>query len=242
MTLLRRTGLGRVAGTRGRGYRMLRDRGRSTRRGARADQPGRCGCDDGDHECGDGGNAYGLFSSHVWWVNAARPGARCESAAIAVGILGLVEIADCAGPAAPLRGSIAAVSPAAPANGRLEVLCVGSCASWSRNLAAVGRAEGSLLRAVSNASIKCRLTPGNGPIGRFATSTICVEGCGGGAHTARRAACQQGIQGGGEGEDVCGFGCRLHLERLRRCVCRGRRQRLSRSFLSAGHGRQSKVG
>ena len=45
---------------------------------------------------------------------------------------------------------------------RLEMLCVGSCASWSRNRAAVGRAAGSGLRAVSNASIKCRLTPGNG--------------------------------------------------------------------------------
>src|SRR6187455_2194448 len=48
-------------------------------------------------------------------------------------------------------------SPAPISAPRFEMLVAGTFASWSRNPAAVGRSSGSLLRAVINTSIKCRL-------------------------------------------------------------------------------------
>ncbi len=79
------------------------------------------------------------------------------------------------------------------------MLVAGTFASWSRNLAAVGRSTGSLLRAVINTSIKYRLTPGIGKYrltpGYRANWSLgdldrLLESDGGGAHITRRATCQ----------------------------------------------------
>jgi Phosphoenolpyruvate phosphomutase len=53
------------------------------------------------------------------------------------------------------------------------MLVAGTFASWSRNLAAVGRSTGSLLRAVINTSIKYRLTPG---IGKYSAQAVIRAG------------------------------------------------------------------
>src|SRR5687768_17728439 len=116
-------------------------------------------------------------------ADATWSGARCESAVTAVtAMLWLFEIADCSGVKEPPRGNTAEVSSLAPTStSRFEMLVTGTFASWSRNLAAVGRSTGSLLRAFISTSIKYRLTPGIGKyrfaldiesIGVLATSTV----------------------------------------------------------------------
>src|SRR5918993_3303016 len=107
-------------------------------------------------------------------TDATWAGGRWESAVTAVlAKLSLFEIAKCPATTGRLCEDREPVSPVVPTSAApVKMRGAGTFASWSRNVAAVGRAAGSLLRAVINTSIKCPLTPGTGLIGRLATSTI----------------------------------------------------------------------
>src|SRR5215207_7346910 len=89
-------------------------------------------------------------------TDATWPGAWFESAVTAVGaILWLFEIDECPASTERLSKDTADVSSAAPTSAPpVKIRCAGTFASWSRNVAAVGRAAGSLLRAVINMSMK----------------------------------------------------------------------------------------
>jgi hypothetical protein len=89
-------------------------------------------------------------------------------------ILWLFKTAECPGTKESPRGSTDdPSSPAPTSTPGFEMLVAGTFASWSRNLAAVGRSTGSLLRAVINTSIKYRLTPG---IGTYSAQAVIRAG------------------------------------------------------------------
>src|SRR4029453_9831397 len=105
-------------------------------------------------------------------ADATWPGVRCESVNAVTAILWLFQIAECPATKEPPRGNTEDGSPAPTIAPGFEMLVAGTFTSWSRNPAALGRSAGSLLRAVISTSIKCKLTPGTGPIGLLATPPI----------------------------------------------------------------------
>ena len=122
-------------------------------------------------------------------TDATWPGARFESGVTSLrAILWLFEIAECPETTEGLCEDSEDVSSAAPTSvPPFEMR--GTFASWSRNVAAVGRAAGSLLRAVINTSIKCPVDPGYranwslGDLDHLLESDVVA------AHITRRATC-----------------------------------------------------